>query len=478
MVFQLLEPLKSQVRQPLLNERGYNLSFDDMKRYIIKRIMNQIKHTPELVGMLDTLVTEHFLGPVDFYDVNGHSLGPTQLKKARKFWHDQKVKQIFQGMGFDYFSDGSCFGWVGTAEDAATIQFRDMAARIKTGFNNTSFTASVNRAIDEELVKPRKLAYIAASTTEVLHDEFGTLSYRQEASGRQIIWREDQIVHIKLMEFNGEVRSFSGMKALTEDIALMYMIKENLLAKMENGGSPDNIIAVNGGIGQSKGRFDRLKTALESFSHLKKSHGNMPIDADVSVLPLGATIKDMEFRELAMFTISEFCLALGVPISRIPFLTTGAGGPTNKGELSSGSDAPYEEKKNSRRDTWEDAWNPVFEKLGFTIKFRRTNLMDEIREVTCANQRAAFCTAVSNNLSQAGKKLTTEALLEVLSGDKNDFCEDDIEDMPIQVNVTESSTSGIQGQGGSPSKKSTSSVVKRDYIESKQVNADNKGVSA
>lgn len=474
MVIQLLQPLKQQVRQPLLNERGYNLSFDDMKRYIIKRIMNQIKHTPELVGILDTLVTEHFLGPIDFYDVNGHSLGPTQLKKAKKFWQDNNMKQIFQGMGFDYFSDGSCFGWVGSAADDKTVQYRALAQQIKTGFSDSSFTSQVNKIIDEELNKPRKIAYLAASTVEVLHDNYSPLSYRQEASGQKIIWPDNQIVHIKLMEFNGEVRSFSGMKALTEDIAVMYMVKENLLAKLENGGSPDNIIAVKNTIGTSRTRFDRLRTALESFSHLKKSHGNMPIDAEIDIHPLGTSIKDMEYRELAMFEISEFCLALGVPISRIPLLMTGSGGPTNKGELSSGSDAPYEEKKNSRRETWENAWNPIFEKLGFTIKFRTTNKMDEIRETTCAMNRASFAQSVTNNLNIAGKKLTTQALLEVLSGDKNDFTEEDIEDVPIKVNVSEVSSSGNKG---TPSSKSTESVVKKDYIESKENTANNNGVN-
>lgn len=482
MVFQVLSPLKTQVRQPLLNERGYNLSFDDMKRYIIKRIINQIKHTPELVGMLDTLVTEHFLGPVDFYDIDGHTLKPLNLKKAKKFWTENKVKQIFQGMGFDYFSDGSCFGWIGTAEDDKTINYRDAAQKIKTGFSNTSFTASVNQAIEDELKKPRKLSYLAASTVEILHDEFGPLAYRQEASGKQIIWSEDQIVHIKLMEFNGEMRSFSGMKALTEEIALMYMIKENLLAKLENGGSPDNIIAVSNAIGQSRARFDRLRTALESFSHIKKSHGNMPIDAEIKVHPLGTTIRDMDYQQLSMFTISEFCLALGVPISRIPFLMTGDGGATNKGELSSSSDAPYEEKKNSRRDTWEQEWNKVFAKVGFTIKFRTTNKMDEIRETTTAMQRATFAQSVNSNLAADGKKLTTQALLEVLSGDKNDFTEEDIEEHPMGIGGINNPSLKQNNELGSTtstvSKKDLSSNAKQDYISSKEKTATNHGVNA
>lgn len=475
MVFQILQT-KQQVRQPLLNEQGNGMSFDDMKRYISKRIMNQIKVTPELVGMLDTLVAEHFQGPIDYFSPDGKSLGPTQLKKAKKFWTDNKIKQVFQGMGFDYFSDGSCFGWVGTAGDEATIMYRRAAEHLKTKFGGTSVSDMIRTMIDEELERPRKISYLAASTVEIIHDDYSPLVYKQEASGKEIMWAENQIVHIKLMEFNGEARSFSGLKALINEITVMYMVKENLIAKLENGGSADNIIAIKNTVGSGKTRFNRLRTALESFSHIKKSHGNMPIDGEVTVHPLSAAIKDMEYRELAMFVISEFCLALGLPVSRIPFLGTGQGGPTNKGEMSANADAPYDEKKNSRRATWEDAWNSVFEKAaGFHFKFRRTNLQDDVRETTASMNRASFVGSVQANLAKDGLKLTKQAHLELISGTKMNICSEDVEKLPEQ---TIQEPQSPRGKAMTPSKQELQSPAKSVYEQAKEGSAKNNGVYA
>lgn len=330
------------------------------------------------------------------------------------------------------------------------------------------------------MLRPRKFSYLAASTVEILHDDYGIIGYKQEAAGKTMSWNANQVVHIKLMEFNGEVRSFSGLKALTNDIAIMFMVKENLIAKLENGGSPDTIISIKGTMGVARGRFERLQTALESFSHLKKSHGNMPIDADVSVLPLGTSIKDMEYRDLAMFTISEFCLALGVPISRIPLLMTGSGGATNKGELAGNSDAPYEEKKNARRTRWENRLNQQFAKAGFTIRFRRTNLQDDIRETTATMNRSSALNTILSNLARAGKTLTIEAHLAYLSGKKADFSEEDIETLsePATQPAVGLPAQAKDAAGNPPSQPQLESPAKTQLEAAKEATATNHGVSA
>lgn len=52
----------------------------------------------------------------------------------------------------------------------------------------------------------------------------------------------------------------------------------------------------------------------------------------------------MEYRELAMFLISEFLLAIGVPTTRVPFLMTGSGGAANSGNLAGDSEQSYQRK--------------------------------------------------------------------------------------------------------------------------------------
>ena len=471
----MVAPTVQKIDQPILNEFS-EYSFDDMMRLIAKRIMSQIKSTPELLGMIDTLITDHFMGDVDFYDNDGRELGPTNFKKAQRQWHEFKVYQAFYGQAFDYFTDGNGFGWVGSPMDNLSSKQKESLRSLNSSFKASSL-GNVRNAINSALIEPKKISYISASTTEILHNEYGIFGYKQDASGKIVIWNPDQIVHTRLMNIDGKTRGYSGIKALAKEVALIYMVKENMIAKLSNGGSADNIISLKNASGTSRSRFERLRKALESFSHLKKSHGNMPIDAEVTVQSLGTSLKDMEYRELAMFVISEFALGLGLPISRVPFMMTGSGGTSNKGELSGNSEDAYQKKVNNRRTQWESGWNVQFNKLGWSFKFRRDNLQDETRETQASTQRAAYMSQVQAGLRARGKQLRLQSHLALLSGKKMNINEDDVEDMsPEEIamqNPIMGNPAGNPMQNQTQSNDEMKSKVNNDRIESKKKNAKN-----
>lgn len=468
MALQLISLKRS--KQPAYNEVSNSTLFESNVRLITESLYKRIKETPELVAMLDTVVTDHFLGPVDFFDPSGKPLGPTKLRQVQTFWEEQNVQgDAYFGQGLDLFIDGSSFGWYASASQLLSIKQKESMAKIK------ALDRDMGNFINEQMNLPRKVAYLAASTVTIKHDETGILYYIQDAGGSRYKWDTDQVVHVKLMDFNGEVRGFSPLKSLVKEIVIMYALKENIMAKMQNGGSPDTIISLKGANGVSKARFERLRTALESFSHLKKSHGNMPIDAEIELHEMGTALKDMEYRELAMFIISEFALALGLPSSRVPFLMTGAGGTSNKGELSGNSEDSYQSKINARRTLWENGWNRVFRRAGFTAYFRRTNLQDDVRETQASTQRAAYVVSVQTSLAKAQKQLTLQAHLELLSGTKTNLTTEDVEEMAIMiVNSVDGAPAGIGGPM-QPDNKSKSTVG-QDYQASKERTASNNGV--
>jgi len=459
-------------KQPLYNEYSNSPLFESRVQLISQNLYKRLKDSGELLSMLDTIVTDHFLGPVDFFDANGKPLGPTKSVQIQRFWEDNNVQsEAFYGAGLDLFTDGEGFGWHVSANSILSAKQKELIAKLK------AIDIGVGKFAEEESNFPRKLSYLAASTTTIKHDATGILYYIQDAGGERVRWETDQVIPIKLMNFNGEVRGFSPLKALTKEIVMMYLLKENIMAKLDNGGSPDYIISLKGANGVSKARFERLRTALESFSHLRKSHGNMPIDAEVDAIPLGTNLKDMEYRELAMFLISEFALALGLPSSRVPFLMTGSGGTSNKGELSGNSEDSYQTKINARRSIWENAWNKVLRKAGFTFYFRRTNLQDDVRETQASTQRASYVSEVQNSLMKSQKKLTLQAHLQLLSGTKVNISEEDVEDMDMSLILNPIGESPIAGQGGKmqPNNKSKSTVG-QDFQASKEKTATNNGV--
>ncbi len=470
MALQLISLGKS--KQPLYNEYSNNTLFENNLRFVTEAIYKRIKETPELVAMLDTVVTDHFLGPIDFFDAEGRPLGPTKLKQVKIYWEDQNIHgDAFYGQGLDLFIDGSSFGWHVSATNFFSLKQKEAIVKLK------ELNPTICQFAAEQSHLPRSVSYLAASSITIKHDENGILYYIQDAGGKRVRWDVDQVVHVKLMEFNGEVRGFSALKALIKEITMMYMLKENIMAKLQNGGSPDYIIYLKGANGVSKARFERLRTALESFSHLKKSHGNMPIDAEIGVEPLGTDLKDMEYRELAMFIISEFALALGMPTSRVPFLMSGSGGASNKGELSGNSETSYQTKINSRRSIMENGWNKVFRKAGFTFRFRRDNLQDDVRETQASTQRAAYVIQVQNSLMKAGKQLALDSHLAMLSGTKINLTEEDVEDVE-QEQVMGGQLNALAGPGGKmqPSNLNIKSQVTQDKSAFKEKTASNNGV--
>lgn len=476
MVFQILK-LKHDVAEPLYNNVGLGYNIDDMQRYLSRRIFEQIRATPELVSMIDTVVNDHFMGDVDFYDKEGKRIYGEELRKAKQFWVENDIDDVFYGAGVDLFVDGSCFPWYNAARFSMDAKQKERILSYDQNYGGYLATVMQQKVL-EELSKPRAISYLPASTTEILHTEARIIGYKQESAGRTIVWSPEQVEHIKLMNFDGEVRGFSGLKSLVKEISMMFLLKENILAALNNGGTPDNIIYLKNATGVSKAKFDRLRTALESFSHVRKSHGNMPIDAEVGAIPIGEKLKDMEYRELAMFAVSEFCLAIGLPTSRVPFLMTGSGGTTNKGELSGTSEDAYQKKINNRRRKWENKWNKIFINAGWVVKIGRDNLQDEIRETQSATQRSAYVQGVLMNLQKLNKQLTVSATLDLLSGKKSTITEDDVEDYEMS-----GAEQQMMNQAGPDNKNTFKNTelkgrVSQDRMSSKQRTASNNGVNA
>lgn len=451
---------------PIINESGYHGSTNYLNTsQISSRIITEIRNMPELVGILDTVITDHFLGDIDYYAPDGlSSLGPTQMKRAMKFWADNNVMRIFQGLGMDYFV-GDAYAWAPTLNNQNPSAIKEMSQRFP----------SLKAMIDEEGSIPRKFGYVPGSSVTIKYGLTDIEYYEQNSQGVQIRFSPQEIVHLKCMEFNGEVAGMSGLKALAREVAMMYMLKENIIAQLDNGGVPDNIIFLKDGTRMSKAQFDRLRLSLESFSHIKKSHGNLAIDGDVGVHQLGVSLKDMEYRELAMFVVSEFLLAIGLPTTRVPFLMTGSGGAANKGNLAGDSEQSYQKKVNSRRLQWEHALNgQVFNKLGFSFKFRRDNLQDEVRETQATQMRYQGINDLLTVLQKSGKQLTQSSLLDMLSGVKKRILETDLED--FKMDPIQQAQQDAMGQ--SPKINGPKNNVQEANSRARVDNATNRGVNA
>ena len=162
----------SRSSQPLRNVPTHSSLFEDNLRFLTETLFKRVKQTPELVSMLDTAVTDHFCGPVDFFDANGGALGPTKLKQVKNFWSEQNVQgEAFAGQGLDYFMDGSSFGWHVSVNQILTAKQKEAIIKLK------ALNSSIGDYAEEQSKMPRRISYLAASTVTIKHDEHGELYY-------------------------------------------------------------------------------------------------------------------------------------------------------------------------------------------------------------------------------------------------------------------------------------------------------------
>lgn len=238
--------------------------------------------------------------------------------------------------------------------------------------------------------------------------------------GERVVFKKDDIVHLRYMRVNGEVQGFSPAQALTAEITLLWMVKENMLSFMRNGGAPDKIFILPTEIAKSNNHKYLIET-LRKYKSIQERHGNLVFTGDLKIEDLQGTPKDLEYKDLALYITSNIAFAYRIPVSRIPYLI---GASASKGDSGGLSESGYWNSISMLQDSIEDTLNSqLFEELGWAIRFPRKYKQDEVREAQRASQAADTVSKIQTILSRNGKQLTVEKTLALL-----ELADEDIED--------------------------------------------------
>lgn len=389
------------------------------------RFWNRFKQSPELYGIINILVTDIIGDRPTFTKPDGQPLGRNKRLQAERFWKSNRIKETLKAILFDMFVTGDGYGWKGRpTRDQKEKAVKEAMRRWSLKLKSTQMAQVYMKAMqDEDLKKPKKFDYIASSTVKIDSDHFDIISYTQTSNGMSIIFKPEEVIHFRLNTLNGSVQGYSPVEALIRELALLYHVKGNMIAYLENGGKPDILYGMKDAMPNSDS-FNNFVEQVRSFKEVTNSHGSFVATGDVGVTDLSfGKQRDMEFQNLALWVMSGMLFSFGIPVTRVPFLI---GKAATSGDSGGMAEAGYQSMISEKQDMIEDLLNfQLFEEFGWMVHLPRHYKQDEVREAQTFSMNADTVTKLQNIYRGQGKKIKTHKINQILQ-----LAEEDLEEIP------------------------------------------------
>ena len=401
--------------RPLLNQIPVSITDNASSSGISSKLIAKnnfwkwFKTRPELNSPVSIRVDDT-ISAVEFFKPDGTPLGTQGRNSANKFWNENFLYDRLKSFQYDRLTTGSGFLWMGmlTKDQLRTVSkkmidkfwYRDVSMR-------TVAKDLLKRAIDEDLRLPRVVDYIASSTVQIEHNKHDITAYIQWFGAENIRFLPKEVIHVPLHRVDGKVDGFTPVESLMYEVILIWAIKENMLSYFRNGGSPSKAWILPEELANSE-NHRWLIQELMNRGAVENRHSNLVFTGKVEIENLESDIKDMDYKELALYVTSNIAYALRVPVSRIPYMI---GSSQSKGDGGGMAESGYWSMIESDQITIEQAINTqLFNKLGFMIRFKKRYKIDDLREAQALNFTVDAVGKMSMELAKEGKMLTDEKM--------------------------------------------------------------------
>lgn len=467
--------LDKQATKPLLNtylsrtsprDKQYITATQKMKQK--KQLVEWFKTRPELNSPVMARVNDT-IKPVEFYDPNGKTLGRNKRMEAEKWWKKNFMDERMKSIWTDSIITGEGFGWKGQLKPK---QIKEAITKMTHGLKGIPGLKVkelkqelISKAIDEDKRKVRLFDYVASSTMEIDHDEKDIIGYTQRVNTNTQTFTTEETIRFSFSNINGEVNGYTPVISLASELILIWFIKENMKAYMRNNGLPKKVFSLVDEIANST-NHQYLVEQLQDFGAVQNRHGNLVLTGKIDIADLEEKIKDMDYKELALYVTSNVAYALQIPVSRIPYMIGKAQSAGDAGGL---AEAGYWSMIEADQRKIENLLNTqMFEIMGWSVRFKKQHRIDDLRETQAMTMKADAIIKLQGIFSKFKKKVSERKIINLM-----DFDEEDVEEMTAEE-LTELSeiNNPSNGQGQLPNGQLSSGdkVVKSDKKRTEAVN--------
>lgn len=382
--------LKATVERPLINTKFYpyggssrpNAAYIATPRdYSIKELMWWIKRTPECIGIGKRIVTDIF---TDYYftaidkPLTGRPAKTAKKDKEDKaniFARQVNLKPTLHAVGLDWIFTGDGYIWYNLVSDNKIKEISNKYCK-SYGIEIKAYDPELFK--DEDYDSLKSLQILPSTTTEIRHNGYKILFYRQTVGMTIRDFRPDEVVHTKFLDVDGDAYGFTPMRAASNSIMTLGWIKDYATNFFKNGGVPNKIFIMPKEMANSP-NAKAFEQVLQKYKELKHQQGNMMAFGDLKVENLNEFNKDMEFRQLAIYLTGVLAFAFNMPADILSSIL----GVDIKGTAGGSDieDSGYKDNVANSQEYWENIlntqiFNPFFD---VDIHFERKFRQDQIR---------------------------------------------------------------------------------------------------
>lgn len=366
------------------------------------------KKTPEVISLVNALITDVIS---DGYVLKGSKV---RVQKAQEFLENNNFDSLIEEWLLDGFVTGNGYLWKGKVSESMIFEEADKVVEDFNFYNKKQARNEIlMHMMDEEAFGVKKLGVVPSTTMNVIPDDkYGTtLTYKQEVKGNTEIFSQEEIIHFKLINMNGELYGFTPMESIVSEITMLSVLKDYTGNFFANNGSPDMIFVLPKEIAGSKNHQNLINT-LKEYKKIENKHGNLVFTGEISTQILNKFDKDMEFKSLAEYITKVIAMVWRVP----PSIYGGEGGAVNSGL----SNQAYYRNISHLQSRIEYLLNTqLFKEFKVKFEFNRSYKEDEVREVQIEK--------IKTDVVEQRMKLglwSKEAAAEYLHIDSDDFGEE------------------------------------------------------
>jgi len=352
--------------------------FSSEQNATIETLYKVVKASPEVAASMlaqveDIMADEYRFNPYSENDKKGKG----QTKKAKDFAAKSNFYKKLTDAAWDYCITGN--GYIlklSVDEEAIKSILENMTIALKKQFNVEVNKGEVVKIINQELEIPKDLQVLKPSTVQINFDKTGEISsYTQEVRGEKRVFKPEDIIHLTSV---GHPYGFSALEPLLSDIGTLIFAKEFAGKYFENDGIPYFIFSMPDE-GPDGRNYKLLKRELKELKKKSEKYRSMVLTGNVQHDQVNKFNKDMEFAKLIEHFTMKVFMGLGVPPSRVHYISATAKDPAAQtiGKAETG----YHKKISFTQKNFENILNKeLWCKFEVSMQFKRSYKIDEMRE--------------------------------------------------------------------------------------------------
>jgi len=351
----------------------------------LETLYETVKRSPEIVGCINAVVEDILADGWRFVG------SKSAIEKARKFQVSSQFYKILTNAVIDLLITGDSYILKLAVEEeqlkniVVSLSNR-VAKELKVKFDKQQ----VFELVKQDVLKPKDLQVLKASTMQINYDETGTIkSYTQKVGGSQRVYKKKDIIHLTTMNIGGGPYGFTPLEPLLSDIATLIFAKEFVGKYFENDGVPYFLFNLPESTPDDR-QYELLKKELRELKNSRNRYRSLVTTGKISVEQINKFNKDMEFAKLIQHFTQVILMAMGVPPHRVSFLDVRQSA-SELGKIEAG----YYKKIAFMQKAIEETLNAeLWNNFNVEMKFFKSYKIDEMREAQIAQiaTQAGFMT--------------------------------------------------------------------------------------